>query len=672
MKDKHTLATGRDIVVLVMSAMVAILGAVTALRLSDNDPLFVGMITVFLYMAFLSVYLSVRFAHLRHRRQTPDKAEKGGDLTAFLYASHHPSVLCDMKGMVLWYNDAFLKAAGVTDIDRSVLLEDLSLPISPDNLSEDLRKREVRSLGDGIYLCERTYMSSGGGCYLYLFRDATAWNLTGQYLEAMRAAYDNSQTAVAYIIIDNVEDLLQNIQEQFREATARVSDILYRWVGDMNGVIRSYDRDKYIAFFRRDELMRCVENRFDVLDKIRAVRIGDQLPVTVSIGVSCMENGTLAEREKLAQEAMDMALQRGGDQVVYRGETGIDFYGGKTKAIYKRANVRARTVGMQLVRLLENADNVLIMGHQNGDYDSFGATVGMARFALQHQSTKNVHIVINRADKNLRSCIEKALSIPDYREMFLDPGDAPAAVTPGTLLIVVDVNHLSHTECPRLFEMVDTVAIIDHHTQSAAFDKKIALLYIEPSASSASELVAEILEQHLGAIRLEKEEAELMLSGILLDTKQLVRSTGPRTFGAACFLRGEGADPGETNELFKNDVADMRKQAQFLTNTMIYREHIAIAVCVGNTDSSYRIIAAKAADSLLSGRGINASFALVTIGSKVHISARSDGTINVAKILEELHGGGHFDAAGAQMDANEESIEKLKYAIDKHYAREEK
>ena len=670
MKDKHTLATGRDVAVLVLSAMVAILGAVTALRLTAAEPLFVGMITVFLYMTFLSAYLTVRFARLRHQRQTPDKAEKGGDLTAFLYASHHPSALCDMKGMVLWYNDAFLKAAGVSDIERTGLLEDLSLPISPDSLSEDLRKMEVRSLGEKIYACERTYMSSGGGCYLYVFRDATAWNLTGRYLEAMRTAYEGSQTAVAYIIIDNVEDLLQNIQEQFREATARVSDILHRWVGDMNGVIRSYDRDKYIAFFRRDALQKCVENRFDVLDKIRAVRIGDQLPVTVSIGVSCLENGTLAEREKLAQEAMDMALQRGGDQVVYRTETGIDFFGGKTKAIYKRANVRARTVGTQLVRLLENADNVLIMGHQNGDYDSFGATVGMARLALQHLSPKNVHIVISRADKNLRSCIEKAMGIPDYREMFLDPSDAPATVTPGTLLIVVDVNHLSHTECPRLLEMVETVAIIDHHTQSAAFDKKIDLLYIEPSASSASELVAEILEQHLGAIRLEKEEAELMLSGILLDTKQLVRSTGPRTFGAACFLRGEGADPSETNELFKNDVTDMRKQAQFLTNTMIYREHIAIAVCSGNTDSSYRIIAAKAADSLLSGRGINASFALVTIGSKVHISARSDGTINVAKILEELHGGGHFDSAGAQMDANEESIEKLKYAIDKHYQNE--
>lgn len=671
MKDKRNASAVKDITLSVAAAVTAILVAVLVCDLTTLAPLFVGMIMVLAYMLFLAVYFSVRFSAGSHAGQLPDRAEKGGDLTAFLLASHHPAALCDLKGSVMWYNDAFLLALGENDIAQGVLLEDVCFHLPETDVSEELKGFDVCTLGTGLYVSEKIYMARDGGRYLYVFRDVSAWNSAVSRLNALQIAHDNARTAVAYIIIDNVEDQLQNIQEQFREATARVSDILRKWVSDMDGVIRSYDRDKYIAVFRHDCLKKCVENRFDVLDRIRAVRFGDQLPVTVSIGVSCIENGSLAEREALAQEAVDMALQRGGDQVVCRGETGIDFYGGKTKAIYKRANVKARTVGTQLVRLMENAENVLIMGHQNGDYDSFGACVGMARFALQHFDADRVHIVINRADRNLRSCIEKASEIPDYKEMFCDPTDAPGLVTPGTLLLIVDVNHLTHTECPKLLDLVETVAIIDHHTQSAAFQKKIALLYIEPSASSASELVAEILEQHLGAVGLEKQEAELMLSGILLDTKQLVRSTGTRTFGAARFLRGEGADPGETNELFKNDVADMRKQAQFLTNTMIYKEHIAIAVCVGNTDSSYRIIAAKAADNLLSGRGIHASFTLVTIGAKVHISARSDGTINVAKILEELHGGGHFDAAGAQVDANEENIERLKRAIDKHYKNED-
>ena len=671
MKDKRSASAVKDATLSVVAAVAAILGAVLLCGYTRIPPLFVGMLAVLAYMIFLSVYFSVRLSARTRGKTLPDKEDKGGDLTAFLLASHHPSVLCDLKGTVLWYNEAFLTAVGQGDLTQNVLLEDLSFRVGEEVLSPEFKEFDVRTLGAGLYVCEKMSMTKGGGCYLYVFRDISAWNGAVGRLDELQRAYENAQTAVAYIIIDNVEDQLQNIQEQFREATARVSDILRKWVADMNGVIRSYERDKYIAFFRYDGLKKCVENRFDVLDKIRGVRIGDQLPVTVSIGVSCMKSASLAEREALAQEAMDMALQRGGDQVVCRSETGIDFYGGKTKAIYKRANVRARTVGTQLIRLMENADNVLIMGHQNGDYDSFGACLGMARFSFRHFDPSRVHIVINRADKNLRSCFEKAAEMPEYKEIFVSPSDAPALVTPGTLLVIVDVNHLSHTECPKLLDLVETVAIIDHHTQSAAFERKIALLYIEPSASSASELVAEILEQHLGAVSLEKQEAELMLSGILLDTKQLVRSTGTRTFGAARFLRGEGADPGETNELFKNDVADMRKQAQFLTNTMIYKEHIAIAVCVGNTDSSYRVIAAKAADSLLSGRGIRASFTLVTIGSKVHISARSDGTVNVAKILEELHGGGHFDAAGAQVDANEESIEKLKKAIDKHYKNED-
>ena len=672
MKEKRAFATGKDIAVLVAFAILVILAAVFVGGITLLDPLYVGLLAALVYMIFLAVYLSVRFPHIGNGTMPVGFSEHGGDLTAVMLETSHPMAICDEEGRMFCYNDPFQAASGYAMIPDHALFEDVCPVVPKEARPPELAPYRVHSFGNTLYTCEITEIRKGKNApYLYVLTDATPIVEMSQTIVDVQKAHDNAQTAVAYIIIDNVEDLLQNIQEQFRLATAKVSDILHAWVADMNGVIRSYERDKYIAFFKYEGLKQCIENRFDVLDKIRSVRIGDQLPVTVSMGVSCIKDGSLAEREALAQEAMDMALQRGGDQVVCRSETGIDFYGGKTKAIYKRANVRARTMGTQLIRLMENADNVLIMGHQNGDYDSFGATVGMARFALQHFSPDRVHIVVNRADKNLRSCLEKAMEIEDYREMFCDPSDSLALVTPGTLLVVVDVNHFSHTECPRLLEIVDTVAIIDHHTQSAAFEKKIALLYIEPSASSASELVAEMLEQHLGAVSLEKVEAELMLSGILLDTKQLVRSTGPRTFGAARFLRGEGADPSATNELFKNEVADMRKQAQFLANTMIYREHIAIAVCEGNTDSSYRIIAAKAADSLLSGRGINASFALVEIGSRMHVSARSDGTVNVAKILEELHGGGHFDAAGAQIDASEESITKLKHAIDKHYGVED-
>ncbi len=665
MKKQKPIASGKDLLVLVLASCIVTVAATAIGGSFPVMPLYVGMLGVFAYTVFLAVYFSI----FLRKRAGVFKEERehfeAGDLTGFLAESPHPSLLCSKNGTVEWCNKAFLQAAGVPSLEKDVTMGDICRKVPEGILS--LRSNNICQIGESLYHYDFVRMPSGGEYRLVSFRNVTEWNKTAEAYRKLRELYDGDRTAVAYIIIDNVEDMLQNVQEQFRDATSQVADLLREWIWGMGGVIRSYERDKYIAVFNRFGLEKCIRNRFDILDRVRVIHAGEAIPMTVSIGVSCIEKGSLGEREELAKAALDIALQRGGDQVVYKNESGTDYYGGKTKAIYKRANVRARTVGTHLIEMMDKAGNVLIMGHKYGDYDSFGATVGMARFAM-HLSVPSVHIVANRSDTNLRACFDKILSCPEYKEIFISAEDAPSYVRPDTLLVVVDVNNFPHTECPKLLDMVENVAIIDHHTQSAVFNKDIALAYIEPSASSASEMVAEILEQHLGAKRLLKEEAELMLSGILLDTKQLVRNTGTRTFGAALFLRGEGADPGETNEFFKNEVTDLKKQAQFLTHVITYKEKLAIAVCEGDTDASYRVIAAKAADRLLSGRGISASFAIVTIGGKVHISARSDGTINVAKILEELHGGGHFDSAGAQIeeDAGEETIEKLKNAIDKY------
>lgn len=665
MKQKKPVATGRDLLVLVFVAFVIIMAATAVCGTFEVMPLYVGMLSIFAYTLFLAFYFSICLKERTGVRLEEREHFDAGDLTGFLAESPHPSLLCSKNGTVVWCNKAFLNAADLPSLEKGVMMGDLCKKVPADVIA--LRSGNICRVGDRLYQYDFVKMPSGGEYRLVSLRNVTEWNKTAEAYGKLRELYDGDRTAVAYIIIDNVEDMLQNVQEQFRDATSRVADLLQDWIWSMGGVIRSYERDKYIATFNRRGLEQCIRTRFDILDRVRNIHAGESLPMTVSIGVSCIEKGSLYEREELAKAAVDIALQRGGDQVVYKNENGTDYYGGKTKAIYKRANVRARAVGTRLIEMMDKAGGVLIMGHKYGDYDSFGATVGMARFAM-HLAVPSVHIVANRSDTNLRACFDKISACPEYKEMFISAEDAPSYVKPDTLLIVVDVNNFPHTECPKLLDLVENVAIIDHHTQSAVFDKDIALAYIEPSASSASEMVAEILEQHLGAKRLLKEEAELMLSGILLDTKQLIRNTGTRTFGAALFLRGEGADPGETNEFFKNEVTDLKKQAQFLSNVVTYKENLAIAVCEGDTDASYRVIAAKAADRLLSGRGISASFAIVTIGGKVHISARSDGTVNVAKILEELHGGGHFDSAGAQIeeDANEETIEKLKHAIDKH------
>lgn len=665
MKQKKPIATGKDLAVLVSVACLIIMAAAIFCGSFSVMPLYVGMLSIFVYTVFLAFYFSICLKGRSGMLAEEKTAIDAGDLIGFLADAPDPVLLCDKSGTIRWCNKAFLNAAGLVAIESDATMGDLCKKVPSELLA--LPGGNACWIGDGLYHYDFIKATTGGEQRLVSFYNVTEWNKTTEAYGKLREMYDDDRTAIAYIIIDNVEDMLQNVQEQFRDATSQVSDLLREWIWSMGGVIRSYERDKYIAVFNRRGLEECIRNRFDILDRVRVIHAGETLPMTISVGVSCIEKGSLYEREELAKAALDIALQRGGDQVVYKNEDGTDYFGGKTKAIYKRANVRARAVGTRLIEMMDKAGGVLIMGHKYGDYDSFGATVGMARFAM-HLAVPSVHIVANRSDTNLRACFDKISACPEYKELFISAEDAPSYVKPDTLLIVVDVNNFPHTECPKLLDMVENVAIIDHHTQSAVFDKDIALSYIEPSASSASEMVAEILEQHLGAKRLLKEEAELMLSGILLDTKQLIRNTGTRTFSAALFLRGEGADPSETNEFFKNEVSDLKKQAQFLSNVVTYKETMAIAVCEGDTDASYRVIAAKAADRLLTGRGISASFAIVTIGGRVHISARSDGTVNVAKILEDFHGGGHFDSAGAQIDVDPhtKAIEKLKEAIDKH------
>ncbi len=654
------IATRNDIAVLIGVACFIWVTFIILLERVSVMPLFLGMIAVFVYLAFLAVYWTVRMKPRQHKEET-EVFLRQDNTENWISNLQIPAALCGEEDSIVVANAAFLSALGLERVEenrsfssycRVVPKEYLDLPESEAHENE-----EIVLINDKLYRVGRSFLEEQS-LHMIFLEDVTA------LFEYFRR-YIEDRTAVAYIVIDNIEELLQYIQEKFRSAATEVEEILRNWAASMNGVIRSYERDKYIMLFDYAHLSECVESRFSILDEVRSIRVGDGMPVTVSIGVSCV-SGTLSYREQMAQAALDMALQRGGDQVVYKNDMGTDFYGGKTKAVHKRANVRARVMGNAIVGLMVRADNVLIMGHNYGDYDSFGASIGMARLAMF--SGAKPHIIVNRSDENLRSCFDKIAACEEYDDVFITESEAMEMVRPRTLLIVVDVNNISNSVCPKLFDMVEDTVIVDHHTKSGNTSAQTKISYIEPSASSASEMVAEILEQHMTTKRLLKEEAELMLSGILLDTKQLTKNTGTRTYGAAQFLRGEGANPSETNELFKTDVSDMIKQGRFLSHVLVYKDNLAIAVCDGDTDASYRVIAAKAADALLAGKGINASFALVPINGRVHVSARSDGSVNVAKILEELHGGGHFDSAGAQVDESTglATVERLKKAIDKY------
>jgi c-di-AMP phosphodiesterase-like protein len=310
------------------------------------------------------------------------------------------------------------------------------------------------------------------------------------------------------------------------------------------------------------------------------------------------------------------------------------------------------------------ADNAIVMGHRYGDFDSFGASVGIARLCMN--CGVRINVAVDMRDKNLEPCIKLLQNTSGFERVFVDNAEGLDLVSPDTVVILVDHNNIQRAQFADIANKVDKIVVIDHHRATAALHQKVKLSYIEPSASSASELVSEMLQSSSSSQDISKGVADMLLAGILLDTKQFTRNTGTRTFGVAQFLRGAGASPTDVYDMFKTDPQDLSKEARFHTAITIYKGNIAISCCDGDTDESYRIIASKAADKMLTLKGIAAAFTLVRIGEHIHISGRSNGKINVQLILEKLHGGGHFDVAGAQVisDSVEKVLETLKSSID--------
>ena len=564
-----------------------------------------------------------------------------------------PVFVLDAYGTILWYNDAMRELTdphgNFIGVNIGALLDK---PISADNFADI-----PICLFDRLYTVEGfTVTERGEGLYLATLTDVTE-------LSEIERKYVDERVAIAYISIDNAEDILQYVHEKFRDAISIVDNKIKEWAASMNGIIKSYDNDKYIMIFDSARLDECIANRFEILDRIRETRVGDSVSITASIGVSKV-SGSLSDRENAARAAIDMALQRGGDQVVYKTEDSIEFYGGRTKSLYKRSSVRSRSFTNQLLALFARADNVIIMGHRYGDFDSFGASVGVAKLASL--IGMKVNIAVDMRDENIQPCIELMQENEQYSQTFVDRAEGFDLIGPDTVVVIVDHNTTARSQFSDIASSVSNIVVIDHHRKSDAVPGNVALSYIEPSASSTCELVSEMLEVALTSQNLLKVEADMLLAGILLDTKQFTRNTGTRTFGAAQYLRGAGANPTDVYDLFKTPPQDLAKEARFHTAITVYRNNIAIASCDGDTDESYRIIASKAADKMLTLRDIEAAFTVVRIGEQIHISGRSNGRINVQLILEKLNGGGHFDIAGAQVKSESVTsvLETLKESID--------
>jgi len=577
---------------------------------------------------------------------------------AFMVKLAHPTMICDDSGTIIWHNRSMASRSGSR---HSFYGQNIS-KLAGMELSQLVEI--ASSEGTEIDAFEGRYRLR---CYQMTAAEKKCTVIVWNDITELKQAYDRleaTETLVAFITIDNLDEIQQYTREDSRDAALRVEEILEDWAASYGGILREYDQDKYIFLFQYSCLGELKNNKFDVLDRIRDVRIGDgSLPVTVSIGIERM-SGTLAEKERASRAALDLALQRGGDQVVLREDGETQFFGGRTKGVQKRTKVRARVVARELVSLMARASNVLIMGHRYGDYDSIGAGVGIYR--LSKYVGVEAHIIVNRNDPNIRKAFEKLKPLEDYAECFIDGVSAQELIRADTLLIIVDVNNRTQFEAPDVADNVKDVVYIDHHRKTAEFRTEPVLSYIEPSASSTCELIAEILEQSAPGNLLLRDEAEIMLAGIMLDTKQFTRNTGVRTFSAALYLRNEGASTSASQAMFNSDLDDFMRAARFESNVTIYRDRIAIAVNDSPCTAADRVAAAKAADRLLSVDGIAASFAAYELDGTTYLSARSAGSINVQLIAERLGGGGHFDAAAAQLRETplDEALVLIREAID--------
>ena len=473
---------------------------------------------------------------------------------------------------------------------------------------------------------------------------------------------EKGSAVVCKIVVDNLEDAGAYDQERFRDCSSRVAAIVAQWARDTEGILKEYERDKYLLIMNASHLAECVERRFDALDRIRDIRIG-AVPVTLSVGISGFGE-TFADRERSANAALELAIQRGGDQIVVKSENSTEFYGGRTKTVQKRTKVRSRVIAGELVSYMAAASNVIVMGHKFADFDAFGASVGIVRLA--RFAGVKVNVLSDMNDPGLDDCRRTFADDPAYEGMFVDTAQALDLVTTSTLLVIVDVNNTALMESPELLNACRDFVVIDHHRKIAQFDREPLISYIEPAAAAASELVAEMLEQVLDPQDQLVSEAQMMLAGIILDTKQFSANTTARTFSAALYLRDRGANPAEAMRYFRTPLEDYIREAKFRTNVVIYRSVIAITFGEGEGESADRIAAAKSADKLLTVEGVRASFALISIDGVVHVSARSAGDINVQLILERLRGGGHYNAAGAQVEAKSvsEVLSMLKASID--------
>jgi len=578
-----------------------------------------------------------------------------------------PLVLIDELGSIKWYNTPFLDLL----VEKEILNERLH-ELIPDLELEDILERDEDnpidiSYGDKFYkiypnFVETKKNNTKSTTIMLYWVDNTDYVLLDDI-------YEKEKTIVGLIYVDNYDDVKNSTPDINRPLVlAEIDKSINAYFSEYDGIVRRYESDKYLVIINNEAFIDIERRRFDLLDKMRELNIGNTIPITLSMGISSTGR-SLNEFYDNAKASVDVALGRGGDQAVLKTGNTFEFFGGKSKAMEKRNKVKARVIGYALRQLIDQAKEVFVMGHRNPDMDSIGSAIGVMRAVKNRE--KEAYLILNGQNPSIKNLLDRLKEQQaDLLDRVISSEEAERIMDDESLLILVDNHKPSFTEAPELLELTDKIVVIDHHRRGAEFIEDPVLTYLEPYASSTSELVTEVLTYMSEDTNLTKYEAEALLAGITVDTKNFTFQTGVRTFEAASTLRRAGADTTVVKNLFRDDLNTFVNKAEVIRTAKLVFDTIAIGRLEEEMEDSL-LIAAQAANELLDINNVEASFVLTNSNSKIHISGRSIGNISVQLILEKLGGGGHLTSAGTQLtETTMDEAEKLLIDNIKEYLEE--
>ena len=617
------------------------------------------------YVAFLA-YNKINSKNEENLKNLENLNKRFDSLTKqAIFDMPFPLVVTDEKAKILWYNTPFINLFNekdVIDSDLENLIGDIDIANILNSQGERTIPVELNKRFFNIYtnVVENKSEKGEGRSVLFYLVDNTAY-------QNLKDKYTDDFAIVAKVEVDNFDEAISSAPSEIRPLLiAEIDSTISQYFEEYDALVRKSDEDLYLVVMNFKSLRAIKEKKFDILDDLRDLNKGNSIPITLSIGVSSF-GLNFKDAYVESDSSLDLALGRGGDQAVVKVEDNYEFFGGKSKAVEKRNKVKARVIGEALKQLIERSENVYIMGHKNPDMDAIGAAIGCLRATLNRN--KEGYIVLEKSNPSIDNLIDRMKEEePEIYEKVISRETALNRIKHSSLLVLVDNHKPSFTECPELLDKTNQIVVIDHHRRGKEFVDNPVLQYVEPYASSTCELITEMLTYMSSDLNLTHFEADALMSGIVVDTKNFSFQTGVRTFEAASVLKRAGANMIKVKALFQDDLDTMVYRAEVIHNTKMIHDNIAVSRFDKESNNSV-LVAAQAADALLDINGIDASFVLTINDGKTHISGRSRGeVVSVQLILEKIGGGGHLNMAGAQLETTDldEAEKILTEAIDEY------